>query len=411
VATDFFGAEIGNLRLERLVRDTLREWGTLALADRSVALEAERVGAAAGRFFGAVRSPEGEGPRRFVPDLFEGAGGGAGRELVEGLLVLRDTIQALSGKPEGLLACARRAEEQAAVLQQLLAPTSDPSEEAGALPAVRWIEQRGRGTVLHISPLDVAPEFRRTVLEGADSVVLTSATLSAAGRFDFIRARLGIDEAREFQSDSPFDYPRQAVLYVPRHLPDPRDAAFLDAAADEIRELLTLSRGRALVLFTSIAAMQATHRRLNGALPYSVMVQGESARSQLLERFRREIHSVLLATRSFWQGVDVVGESLSCLIVHKLPFAFPGDPVLEARLEFLAERGGDPFWEYQIPSAIISLRQGLGRLIRSGQDRGALCILDGRLHTRGYRHAFLESLPSCPLTSERDALRRFFEEA
>lgn len=411
VATDFFGAEIGNLRVERLVRDTLREWKSLAQADRSVAEEVERVGAAAGRFFGAVRPPEGEGPRRFIPELFEGTAGGAGRELAQALAVLRDTIHALSGKPEGLLACARRANQQAAVLQQLLAPAPARPEEGGALPAVRWIEQRGRGTVLHISPLDIAPEFHRMVLEGAEAVVLTSATLSAAGGFDFIRARLGIDQAREFQSDSPFDYPHQAILYIPRHLPDPREAAFLEAAADEIRELLTLSQGRALVLFTSLAAMQATHRRLSGALPYPVMVQGESARSQLLERFRREVHSVLLATRSFWQGVDVVGESLSCLIVHKLPFAYPGDPVLEARLEFLAERGGDPFWEYQIPSAIISLRQGLGRLIRSGQDRGALCILDGRLHTRGYRHAFLESLPSCRLTADREAIRRFFEEA
>ena len=184
-------------------------------------------------------------------------------------------------------------------------------------------------------------------------------------------------------------------------MPDPRDPAFLRLAAAEIRSLLEISAGRALVLFTSVDAMETTHRLLQGSVPYPLMVQGEAPRTQLLDRFRHEVASVLLATRSFWQGVDVAGEALSCLVIHKLPFGFPGDPVLEARLEYLAQQGGDPFWEYQIPSAIIALRQGLGRLIRSGQDRGALCILDGRLLTKGYGRAFLDSLPPCPLTSDR----------
>jgi ATP-dependent DNA helicase DinG len=154
--------------------------------------------------------------------------------------------------------------------------------------------------------------------------------------------------------------------------------------------------------------MQKTQRLLHGSLPFPLMVQGQAPRTELLDRFRKEVASVLLATRSFWQGVDVVGEALSCVIIHKLPFGFPGDPVLEARLEYIQQQGGDPFWEYQVPSAIITLRQGLGRLIRSGQDRGALCILDGRLISRRYGRAFLESLPSCPATSTREDLRRFF---
>jgi ATP-dependent DNA helicase DinG len=259
-----------------------------------------------------------------------------------------------------------------------------------------------------MSPLDVSADFRRAILESAETVILTSATLSAAGQFDFLRRRLGIDRAREFQAASPFEYGEQAILYVPRHLPDPRDRSFLEQAAEEIRSILEVTAGRALILFTSVEAMEATHRLLCGNVPFPLMVQGEAPRTQLLDRFRQDIASVLLATRSFWQGVDVVGEALSCLIVHKLPFGFPGDPILEARLEYLQQQGSDPFWEYQVPSAIITLRQGLGRLIRSGQDRGVLCILDGRLLTRGYGRAFLESLPPCRMTSAREDLRTFF---
>jgi ATP-dependent DNA helicase DinG len=169
-----------------------------------------------------------------------------------------------------------------------------------------------------------------------------------------------------------------------------------------------ITQGRALVLFTSLEAMETTARLLDGRLPFPLMVQGQAPRTQLLDRFREEVASVLLATRSFWQGVDVVGEALSCVIIHKLPFGFPGDPILEARLEHIQRQGGDPFRDYQLPSAIITLRQGLGRLIRSGQDRGALCILDGRLLSRAYGRAFVDSFPPCPVTSAREDLRRFF---
>jgi ATP-dependent DNA helicase DinG len=219
---------------------------------------------------------------------------------------------------------------------------------------------------------------------------------------------LGIEHAQEFRAASSFDYDSQAILYVPRHLPDPRSAGFIPAAAEEIEAILEIARGRTLILFTSLVAMETTNRLLEGRLPFPLMVQGQAPRTQLLDRFRQDVASVLLATRSFWQGVDVVGEALSCVIVHKLPFGFPGEPVLEARLEYIQKQGGDPFWDYQVPSAIITLRQGLGRLIRSGQDRGALCILDSRLHSRGYGKAFLESLPPCPMTSGREDLRRFF---
>jgi ATP-dependent DNA helicase DinG len=407
VATDFFGVEISNLRIERLGRDSEREWRACAVGDATIPTHLMRLAEISARFFRSFDCPE--GARRFRQEALETLFASTGNDLVQHLVLLHDLIHALPGKPEGLLNCARRAREQAAILRDFLSPEHGTPDAPRQRPVVHWAERRGRALVLRTSPLDVSADFRRAILESAETVILTSATLSAAGQFDFLRSRLGIERAREFQTASPFDYRDQAILYVARHLPDPRDPRFLQQAVDEIRSVLELSAGRALILFTSVEAMETTHRLLRGTVPFPLMVQGEAPRTQLLDRFRKDVASVLLATRSFWQGVDVVGEALSCLIVHKLPFGFPGDPILEARLEHLQQQGGDPFWEYQVPSAIIMLRQGLGRLIRSGQDRGALCILDARLLTRGYGRAFLQSLPSCRVTTDRRDLRRFFE--
>jgi ATP-dependent DNA helicase DinG len=406
VATDFFGVEISNLRVERLVRDTNREWAAAALGDRAIPSQLSRLAESCARFFRCLELPE--GARRLRGDALEGACGTAGAQLVEELILLRDLIQAIKEKPEGLGACARRAREQAEILRGFLHPETSTEDGAADVAVVRWAERRGRGLFLRTSPLDVSADFRRTILASAKAVILTSATLSAAGRFDFLRSRLGIEQAQEFRAASPFDHSRQAILYVPRHLPDPRSPGFIQAAAEEMHAILEITQGRALVLFTSLEAMETTHRLLEGRLPFPLMMQGQAPRTQLLDRFREEVESVLLATRSFWQGVDVVGEALSCVIIHKLPFGFPGEPILEARLEYIQQKGGDPFWDYQVPSAIITLRQGLGRLIRSGQDRGALCILDSRLLSRGYGRAFLESLPPCPVTTLREDLDRFF---
>ena len=406
VATDFFGTEISNLRVEHLVRDAEREWRATAAGDPTIPTHLMRLAEASARFFRCFDFSE--GARRLRQETLGGLVGSAGSQLIQHLTLLHDLIHALPGKPEGLLGCARRAAEHAGILRDFLQPVSGGTDARDPRPLVRWSERRGRALVLRTSPLDVSAEFRRAILESAETVVLTSATLSAAGQFDFLRRRLGVERAREFQAASPFDYGEQAILYIPRHLPDPRERSFLEQAAAEIGSVLELTAGRALVLFTSVEAMETTHRLLQGVVPFPLMVQGEAPRTQLLDRFRQDVASVLLATRSFWQGVDVVGESLSCLIIHKLPFGFPGDPILEARLEYLQEQGNDPFWEYQVPSAIITLRQGLGRLIRSGQDRGALCILDARLLTKGYGRAFLESLPPCRVTNDRDDLRPFF---
>jgi ATP-dependent DNA helicase DinG len=241
--------------------------------------------------------------------------------------------------------------------------------------------------------------------------VLTSATLTVEGSFDYIRSRLGLDKSgatRFLQLTSEFDYTRQAILYLPKRMPDPRSPEFTTAASREIISILEHSRGRAFVLFTSYAAMRAVQAIAQIELEYPVLVQGTAPRSILLQQFRTTPSAVLLATSSFWQGVDVMGEALSCVIIDKLPFASPGDPITAARIEAVAERGGQPFGDYQVPLAILTLLQGLGRLIRHRDDRGVLAILDPRLQTMGYGRRFLKSLPPAVITRDLDDIRRFF---
>ncbi len=240
------------------------------------------------------------------------------------------------------------------------------------------------------------------------STVLTSATLTVDGRFDYVRARLGIANAAELRLPSEFDFSRQALLYLPPRMPDPRSPEFAAAAGREVVEMLRRSQGRAFVLFTSYATLRAVQAIAEMALDYPMLVQGTAPRSQLLKQFRETPHSVLFATSSFWQGVDVVGEALSCVIVDKLPFASPGDPVTSARIDAIRAAGGEPFGEYQVPLAILALQQGLGRLIRHRRDRGVLAVLDPRLRTKGYGRRFLASLPPAPVVQNLQAVEAFF---
>jgi ATP-dependent DNA helicase DinG len=241
-----------------------------------------------------------------------------------------------------------------------------------------------------------------------DATVLTSATLTVDGAFDYVKGRLGVGRATELKLDSEFDYARQSILYLPLGIPDPRQTAFAAAAAREIVSILKLTSGRAFVLFTSYANLREVHRLAAAELEYPILVQGSAPRSALLRDFKATPHAVLLATSSFWQGVDVVGEALSCVIIDKLPFASPGDPVTAARVEAIGARGGSPFAEYQIPLAILTLKQGLGRLLRHRQDRGVLAVLDPRLKTMGYGRRFLASLPPAPVTHDLVDIARFF---
>jgi ATP-dependent DNA helicase DinG len=240
------------------------------------------------------------------------------------------------------------------------------------------------------------------------ATVLTSATLAVDGSFDYVKGRLGIGRAEELRLRSEFDYREQAILYLPPKMPDPRSREFGHAAAREVIEIVKRSRGRAFVLFTSYANLREVQTP-SSEIDYPVFVQGEAPRSSLLRSFRSTPNAVLLATSSFWQGVDVVGEALSCVIIDKIPFASPGDPITAARIEAINAEGGSAFGDYQIPLAILTLQQGLGRLIRHRQDRGVLAILDPRLRTMGYGRRFLASLPPAPITHRLDDIERFFD--
>jgi ATP-dependent DNA helicase DinG len=276
---------------------------------------------------------------------------------------------------------------------------------------VYWLERRGRGVYLQATPINVAGLIEEKVFARVPSVVLTSATLAVGEKFDYVRERLGMNTGRELIVPSHFDYSRQALLYVPHHLPDVRQPGFVKAAAGEIRGILGASRGRAFVLFTSYQQMRAIHEMVEPDLDYPVLLQGSAPQRALLEEFRATPHSVLFATSSFWQGVDVQGDKLSCVIIDKLPFAVPSDPVVEARVNAIREAGGNPFYHYQVPQAAIALKQGFGRLIRSRNDRGVLALLDNRITRQRYGQIFFDSLPPYRFTTDLADVERFFSES
>jgi ATP-dependent DNA helicase DinG len=283
--------------------------------------------------------------------------------------------------------------------------------KAGDPEYVYFLETRGRGTFLRAAPIDVSTIVRDLLFDRMHATVLTSATLTVEGSFDYIRGRLGLARAggaHFLKLPSEFDYARQAILYLPRKMPDPRSVDFTTAAAREVIGILEKTRGRAFVLFTSYASMRAVQALAEMELPFPVLAQGSAPRSALLEQFRTTPNAVLFATSSFWQGVDVMGEALSCVIIDKLPFASPGDPITAARIEAVANRGGQPFDDYQVPLAILTLLQGLGRLIRHRDDRGVLAVLDPRLQSMGYGRRFLASLPPAAITHDQEGIARFF---
>jgi ATP-dependent DNA helicase DinG len=313
---------------------------------------------------------------------------------------LRTAILAVPERPEPLTGIAGRAQSLAAETAFVLRADDDTH--------VYFVETRGRGVFVRATPIDVSERLRELLFDRVRAAVLTSATLAVDGGFAYLKQRLGLPEAHQLLLPSPFDFARQALLYVPRRMPDPRAPAFVERATTEIARLLAISEGRAFVLFTSYAHLNAVAERLAGLVPYPVLLQGEAPKAVLLDMFRRTPHAVLLATASFWQGVDVVGEQLSCVIIDKLPFASPSDPIVSARIERLRHRGGNPFSEYQVPVAVLMLKQGLGRLIRSRADRGILAVLDSRLVEKPYGRTFLESLPPARLVHELDEVSRWW---
>ena len=282
----------------------------------------------------------------------------------------------------------------------LLRPRSRRCLELGELDRVVWAEP----DALVWAPVDVSSELRDRLWDDGPTAILVSATLTTGEDAGFVRRRLGLEHAREAVVGSPYDFPEQALLYLPRTMPDPRAEEFTDRAADEIVSLLALSEGRALVLTSSYRALEVYRERVRGRVPYEVLVQGEAPRERLLERFREEVGSVLLATSTFWQGVDVPGESLSLLVIDKLPFSAPGDPLHEARCEAVERLGGDWFRDYALPTAMLQLRQGFGRLIRGHSDRGVVAILDPRLRNAAVRTCVPAGAPA--LSRRRGPRRR-----
>ena len=420
IAATYFGASVSSYQIEDLIGDISRLMLTDVDATREITKASARVVRFADQFW---LSFTGQDPRSSLTTL-----NGEGRFALRQQMFVRTSR---NKQPEPTAAGERFIALKAALDRLLgsLQVVKDPPPEMEAIlrrteqlrfdlefvifgddPGfVYWCERRGRGVFLQATPIDSSGILNDRLFSQVETAVLTSATLTSAGSFNFIKARLGLGEdAAELVAESNFDYQQQAILYLPPSMPDPRDGAFTDAAVDEIVKILKASQGRAFVLSTSYTQMQALRQLVEMEVDFPILMQGEGSRTGLLDKFRATPHAVLFATSSFWQGVDVRGEALSCVIIDKLPFAVPSDPVVAARQRYIDDNGGSSFNEYSVPSAIITLKQGIGRLIRSATDRGVLSILDPRLVTKGYGRQFLSSLPPCRTTRKIEDVARFF---
>lgn len=400
VASTYFGRQVSNYRFEELARDAELAVRQTQQGGHSLLRRATRVRERARDFFDLL--PAREGRSAFEPAAraeFLETQRGPYDELIAALKAVETEIAALPSKPEELIALARRAAELRGETAFLL--------ESNEKNYVYWFERRGKGAFLAATPIDVSAILREHLFEAFDTVVLTSATLAVGGCFDFVQQRLGLHAARASVLPHEFDYRRQAMLYIPARLPDVREPAFAAKAAEEISRLLECTRGRAFCLFTSYSQMKQIFELVRGCVRFPLLLQGTAPRTALLESFRATPGAVLFATSSFWQGVDVPGEQLSCVIIDRLPFAVPTDPVVAARVRALTEEGRNAFAEYQLPEAVLALKQGFGRLIRSRTDRGILAILDNRIQRMQYGRIFLESLPEYGLARDIAEVQRF----
>ena len=400
LASRFFSSSLTGRRLGDLLRDILAEAAETPGGLGSVRGTVETCRQALQAFQAALAERLGE-RGSWQELLTHGEIRQALQDLDQAVADLAEPLQALEGSSRGLDACIERRTE----IQSLF----DLLDSASGSGLVRWFERRGRGFGLHVTPLDVSEVFQAYRDELDAAWVFTSATLSVGGDFGHFTRQLGLGDADTVCLDSPFDYPNNALLWLPALPVEPRDPAYVDRLMDQLIPVLEASRGRAFLLFTSHRALRAAAERLRHAVDFPLFVQGQGPRSVLLEAFRDSGDGVLLGTSSFWEGVDVIGDALSLVVIDKLPFAAPDDPVLEALGDRLRSEGGNPFMELALPQAVIALKQGAGRLIRDVNDRGVLAICDPRLHTRGYGAVFLDSLPPMRRTREVGDVVAFFE--
>ncbi|MFZ0359994.1 MAG: ATP-dependent DNA helicase [Terriglobales bacterium] len=420
IAGNYFGISVSNLRMDDLTRDVEQMLQKEKLYTPQMSGAIQSVRERSQLFFSLLPANEG----RFAFDSrreFLEENGEEFLALNQSLTRLGAELDQLPQKPEDVFTLVRRA-QQLQVQLRFVMENEDPN-------TVFWIERRafrgapgaarrkssdekqasGRTNVfLQATPIEVGQILRECLWSKLETSVLTSATLAVGGGFDYIRQRLGLDHARELIVASHFDYESQAILFVPPDLPDPRTPEFVGKAVTVIRQLLDITRGRAFVLFTSYKQMNEVYERLLGLLDYPMLKQGDAPKSALLEQFRLTPNAVLFGTSSFWQGVDVQGEQLSCVIIDRLPFAVPSDPVVAARVKAIDSGGGNAFFEYQVPSAVITLKQGFGRLIRSLHDRGLLALLDNRILKKQYGRVFVESLPPYSRTTDLKKVEQFF---
>jgi ATP-dependent DNA helicase DinG len=404
VAGSYFGISLSNVRIEELARDVEASLQRNRLYTPSLSGAIKSLRERAQFFFAVLPPGDGrfafENRREFLEEN--------GEEFIalnQALHRIAAELENLPQKPEEIYNFVRRAQEIQTHLAFLL-EDENPN-------TVFWIERRRGGRERHnvflqATPIDVGPILRQCLWSKLETAVLTSATLAVGGGFQYMRQRLGLEHARELVLSSHFDYESQALFYVPPDLPDPRTPQFAAKAADRIRRLLEITRGRAFVLFTSYAQMNDVYQRLLGELEFPMLLQGDAPKSALLEEFRLTPNAVLFGTSSFWQGVDVQGEQLSSVIIDRLPFAVPIDPVVAARVKAIDAEGGNAFFQYQVPAAVIALKQGFGRLIRSLHDRGLLTLLDNRILKKQYGRVFVESLPNYRRTTDLAKVEEFF---
>jgi ATP-dependent DNA helicase DinG len=399
LAGQFFSQSLSARQLTELAHDALSECNGITGAIGLVLEPVEALQDAVRKLRLALEPLPARGPfhdlhkHAGIPELL--------RDLSDLLAALTDVLASQSERSRGFMNVHERAANLSERLDRIL--------EEHSAQDVRWYELFPRGFALHATPLDLAAPLRAMRERTHAAWIHTSATLSVAGRFDHFARQLGLDDPQTISLDSPFDYARQALCYLPDGLPDPAARDYTERVIEAVMPVLEASNGRAFLLFTSHRALRRAAELLADRVPWPLFVQGTAPRHQLLEEFRGSGHGVLLGAASFWEGVDVAGDALSVVVIDKLPFAAPDDPVLQARLEALEQTGINPFMGWQVPSAVIALKQGVGRLIRDVHDRGVLVLCDPRLTSKGYGKLFLASLPPMPRTRQIEQVRAFFE--